>query len=76
MERIGQFLLSLIAELSALDLSPVGEADTTALEISLLQKAFGPGLYFLMDIIGLPQLQTRQDLDSLAFRLQEMFRLK
>jgi hypothetical protein len=76
MERIGQFLLSLIAELSALDLSPVGEADTTALEISLLHKAFGPGLYFLMDIIGLPQLQTRQDLDSLAFRLQEMFRLK
>jgi len=76
MLRIRNLLLGLIEGLAAVDLLRASEADTTELEIDLLRTAFGPGLEFLLDLIGMPQLQTRQDLDSLSMRLQDMFRLK
>src|SRR5262249_51118149 len=75
MERVHNFLLCVIEALAATDLGPAQETDTTDLEITLLKKAFGPGLDFLLELIGLPVLATRQDLDALAFRLQDLFHL-
>jgi hypothetical protein len=75
MARIRPYLLCLARKLAALDLPPAAEADTTGLEVALLKEALGPGLAALLGAVGLTRLETRQDLDALAFRLQAYFAL-
>ncbi|HVA47336.1 MAG TPA: M28 family peptidase [Pirellulales bacterium] len=78
MARICEFLLALIGSLAEEELSraegPAGiEVDTTALEIELLHEAFGPALPLVQQVIGLPRIATRGDLDTLARRVQRFF---
>lgn len=78
MTRICQFLVALVRSLAEEDLprasQPAGvEVDTTALEIELLHEAFGPALPLLQQVVGLPTIATRGDLDTLARRVQRFF---
>jgi Peptidase family M28 len=75
MARIRAYLLCLTGELAASELPPTPEADTTGLEITLLKEALGPGLAALLGAAGLTRLETRQDMDALASRLQTYFGL-
>ncbi len=52
-----------------------GVADTTALEIELIKTVFGDSLESFLAAIQLGALNSRQDLDELASRLQGFFRL-
>jgi hypothetical protein len=51
-----------------------GVADTTALEVALIQSAFGHSLDAMLPILGLKSLASRQDLDRLAAQFQSFFR--
>ena len=53
-----------------------GVTDTTALEIELIETAFGKALPALLQVIGLTDLSSRQDLDLLAARLQSSLRFE
>lgn len=46
------------------------ECDTVQLELRLFREAFGPLIPLLLDTLGLAQLETREDLNSLALALQ------
>jgi hypothetical protein len=52
-----------------------GVADTTTLEIELIKTVFGDSLDSFLAAIQLRSLDSRQDLDELASRLQGFFRL-
>jgi hypothetical protein len=52
-----------------------GVADTTSLEIGLLQRVFGDALGPFLAGIGMETLGSRQDLDQLAKRLQSYFEI-
>jgi hypothetical protein len=52
-----------------------GVMDTTSFEIELIKTAFGDSLKSFMAAIQLTSLDSRQDLDELASRLQGFFRL-
>jgi hypothetical protein len=78
MTRICEFLVALVGSLAEEDLprpneSAGVEADTTALEIKLLHEAFGSALALVQQAIGLPRIETRGDLDTLARRVQRFF---
>ena len=78
MARICEFLVALVRSLAEEDLprasQPAGvEVDTTALEIELLHEAFGPALPLLQQVVGLPTIAMRGDLDTLARRGQRFF---
>ena len=84
MSRIREFLVGLCQALDVTELS-VGEqattpesiesgvADTTSLEIELIQRAFGSALEPFLTAIGMGSLGSRSDLDQLASRLQSLF---
>jgi hypothetical protein len=78
MALICEFVVSLIKELAAEELPPANvsgrtEIDTTDFEIELLREAFGPALPIMQQVVGLPRLATRSDLDTLARRVQRFF---
>ena len=78
MARICEFLLALVGSLAGEELprenTSVGlEVDTTAFEIEILHEAFGPALPLVQQVIGLPRIATRADLDTLARRVQRFF---
>jgi hypothetical protein len=75
MERIRDYLLAVAQELAECALAPAAEVDTTPLEIALVKEALGPGWSVLLSAVGIPRLETRQDIDMLASRLQAYFRL-
>jgi hypothetical protein len=80
------FVVSLCQTIAACDLScdeslatpeslENGVADTTTLEIELIKTVFGDSLESFLTAIQLRSLDSRQDLDELASRLQGFFRL-
>lgn len=78
MARICEFLVALVGllaeeELPRANRSASVEVDTTALEIELLHEAFGPALPLVQQVVGLPRIATRADLDTLARRVQRFF---
>lgn len=60
-------------ELPRVNQSAGVEVDTTALEIELLHEAFGTALPLVQQVVGLPRITTRGDLDTLARRVQRFF---
>lgn len=86
MAKICNFVVNLCQAIAACDLScdeslatpeslENGVADTTVLEIELIKTVFGDSLESFLDAIQLRSLDSRQDLDELASRLQGFFRL-
>lgn len=74
MAAIRDFVVELVQGLAAADLSPApGETDTVAFERQLLEESFGPALLLLQQVVGLPRLETRAELDTLARRVQQFF---
>lgn len=85
MAKICRFVVSLCRQLDDTDLPgrdfPItpeqlesGVTDTTRLEIQLIEAAFGSSLQPFLSHFGLRSLESRQDLDQLAFLLQGLFR--
>jgi hypothetical protein len=78
MARICDYLEALVRALADEELPRANrstgiEVDTSALEIELLHEAFGPALPLVQQVIGLPQIATRGELDTLARRVQRFF---
>ena len=69
MAAIATFLTEVARQCAAQDFPKAGEHDTTEFEVTLLKEAFGKFLPFVLPLLGLKQLETRADLDTVAARL-------
>lgn len=67
MSRIARYLARMVRALSREELSPTLEpADTTAFEIRALKRALGPLFPVALKILGVKQLNCREDVDALV----------
>jgi hypothetical protein len=84
--KLCNFVVNLCQTIAACDLSSDaslatpeslenGVADTTVLKLELIKTVFGDSLESFLAAIQLRSLNSRQDLDELASRLQGFFRL-
>ena len=70
MARIAALLSDVALACAACDLPKAnGDTDTAAFEIALMKRAFGALLPVVLRLVGVPNLQSRADLDTFVGRL-------
>ena len=69
MAAIATFLAKIAGRCAAQDFPKAGEHDTTQFEVTLLKRAVGKFLPFVLPLVGVRPLETRADLAAVAARL-------
>lgn len=74
MARMTRYLVTITEALAAAELPPHfgGPVDTTQFEIRRIRKACGPALPYVLKLLGVEKLETREDISTLAERLTGM----